>query len=69
MMHMHHIQLLGVSVKSQRSVKLFWFLPTRNANAEKPKELALSHRLKKMLKTFWTIIVQFKKLFISLDKI
>jgi hypothetical protein len=36
--------MLAVSVKSQRSVKHIWFLPTHKANAEKPKELALSHR-------------------------
>jgi len=38
---------LCVSVKSQRSVKHIWFLPTRKANDEKPKELALPHRPKK----------------------
>jgi len=30
--------------KSHRTVKHIWFLPTLKANAEKPKELALSHR-------------------------
>jgi len=29
--------------KTLRTGKLFWFLPTYKANAEKPKELALSH--------------------------
>jgi hypothetical protein len=38
------ISKLCVSVKSQRSVKHIWFLPTRKPNAKKPKELALSHR-------------------------
>ena len=38
------INKLCVSVKSQRSVKHIWFLPTPIANPEKPKELALSHR-------------------------
>ena len=38
---------LCVSVKNQRSVKHIWFLPTLNANAEKPKELALPHASKK----------------------
>jgi hypothetical protein len=31
-------------LKTHRTVKHIWFLPTRKANAEKPKELALSHR-------------------------
>jgi hypothetical protein len=39
-----HSLTLCVSVKSQRSVKHIWFLPTHKANAKKPKELALSQR-------------------------
>jgi hypothetical protein len=34
--------------KSQPSVKHIWFLPTRKANAEKPKELAFSLRSPKL---------------------
>jgi len=36
--------LLCASVKSQPHKQHIWFLPTRKANAEKPKELALTHR-------------------------
>jgi hypothetical protein len=47
--YMLFILMLCVSVKSQRSVKHIWFLPTHKANAEKPKELALSHQPPEML--------------------
>jgi hypothetical protein len=30
--------------KANRTVKHIWFLPIHKANAEKPKELALTHR-------------------------
>ncbi len=39
-----YCQTLCAMLKSQRSVKHIWFLPTHKANTEKPKELALSHR-------------------------
>jgi hypothetical protein len=40
LVHIHRRYLQAE--KSQRSVKHIWFLPTLKANAEKPKELALS---------------------------
>jgi hypothetical protein len=39
-----HKTVVFNAVKSQRSVKHIWFLPTHKANAKKPNELALSHR-------------------------
>jgi hypothetical protein len=37
-------QTLCLIVKSQRSVKHIWFLPTHKAKAKKPKELAPPNR-------------------------
>ena len=39
-----YINELCLIVKSQRSGKLFWFLPIHKANAKKPKELAPPNR-------------------------
>jgi len=51
---------LGIIQKAHRTNRHIWFLPTRKANAKKPKELALPHRHPNIIITLYT---QFYEIF------
>jgi hypothetical protein len=53
---------LQAEKKIHRTVKHIWFLPTLNANAEKPKELALPHRHPNRIFTFYTQLFEINKI-------